>query len=318
MREFTNFNLLNGFMGDLPTLSGKISVLNIEYLDRGKNIYQAPICSDYRILYFFFGEPQTVTLCSPESEPLTMTVPADAVLSVSARLRHKFEFMPLVRPATLVIYYQILSGTNVPSPIQEYQNDELELIHAFRLPPYSVTPIHSRLMRELAITNDYLATSTKGDALKLRNQLCNIFLSVFQQNQFAPGANYEEKLQDSLSRNTNFVLRQRILECAFDGVPLKDVSDDLHYTARHIQRLVSRCYGEGFAKVVLNFRVSYLMLLLHETDLPLRDAGRQAGFTNEKMMFQAFKAVTGTTPAKFRKQYEKERDRKQTLQLSRP
>ena len=303
MDVFDNFFRLNGYMAEIPILNGNISIFNTIYLDSQKNIYQAPIRSEYRILYFFFGTPQTVTLYMDDEDSHTLNVPANFVLSVSENLCHKFHFIPKDRPCSLIIYYQVTFGSASLDAVTEYIEDEAELIRSFQAAPYSIIPIHNRLMWELSIANEYLKTNTKGDALKIRNQICNILFSVFQQNRFESGKNYQENLKKAISRNTQF----QILQYMIENVPLEQASDELHYTPRHIHRLVARCYGGGFSKVSLNYRVSYAMVLLSNTDLSLKDIGELTGFSNEKALVQAFKAVAEISPAKFRKQFSMKR-----------
>ena len=299
MSELYNLGLLNGFMCNIPILSGKITVYNIQYLESTQNIYQAPICCDYSILYFFLNASQTVELYAPER--ISITVPKHYVFAVREKLRHRFCFMPGTRPCALMIYYQVLFSPSDPDVIECIREDEVDLIRSFQQQPYSLIPINDRMMQELEMMDDYLRTSTKGDVIKLRNQLSNILLSVFQQNRFERGDNYEEKLQQSTNRNIHFALLNCLQERFFQGIPLDQVSDELHYTPRHVQRLISRYFGESFSHVMLNFQVSYMMALLHDTDLSLHEICEKVGFANEKAMFQGFKAVTGTSPTQFRK-----------------
>lgn len=301
MSNLDQLHRLNGYSGQIPFFSGRMHIVNVEYLDKSKNIYyyQAPICSEYRIMYFFFDSPQDVELYKPKKTMLSIR--ANHVLSLSEKQRHRFCFMPEVRPNILILYYQFQFRADPAEILTDYLEDEEGLFRAFFRQPYSIMAINQRLMAELEMTNEYLRTSTKGDVLKLRNQMSNIMLTVCQQNNFESGKNFNENLRKALSSNKQSVLMQHILECVTYDMTLGEVSHELHYVPRHVQRLVSKSYGESFAKTVQNFRISYTMCLLHDTNMSLGEICEKTGFPNEKSMCQSFRTLVGMSPIEFRK-----------------
>lgn len=300
MKRLEHLCRLAGYANEVPCLSGKIKIANIEYLGESQNLYQGPISSEYWILYFFFDNPQDVYLFSATATHIT--VPANSVLSVRKEQQHKFSFMTGARPRVLVIYYQLLFGVDELQGIEKnYQQDEKELICLFLSAPYHIMPLNERLETELAMTNEYLRTCTKGDALKIRNQMSNMMLTIFQQNRFEKGGAYIDDPHVAASENLNFVLMRYILESSVSGKSLPQISCELHYTPRHIQRLVTKFYGDSFAKTVMNFRISYAMVLLSDTNLSLSEICEKSGFPDEKALNRKFQAFIGMSPTKFRK-----------------
>ncbi len=300
MKYLEHLCRLDGYANEVPCLSGRIKIANIEYLDNRQNLYQGLISSEYWILYFFFDYPQDVYLHTATATHIT--VPANSVLSVRKEQRHKFSFMAGDRPRVLVIYYQLLFGADELQGIEKsYQQDEKELICLFLSAPYHIMPLNERLESELEMTNEYLRTCTKGDVLKVRNQISNMMLTIFQQNRFEKGSAYTEDPHDAASGNLNFVLMRYILESSVSGKSLPQISDELHYTPRHIQRLVTKFYGDSFAKTVMNFRITYVMVLLSDTDFNLREICEKSGFPDEKALNRKFQEFVGISPTRFRK-----------------
>ncbi len=301
--RFEYFLLLNGYNVEIPFFSGDLTISNTEYLESCQNIYSYPIKSKYHILYFFFDAHQDIVFLDKNPERV-IRIPSNSVLSVMEGVPHRFVFSSGERPYILVVYYQFSFHAASPEISMTAQHEQ-ELIQKFFQRSRSVMPIHDRLFQELASTNEYLRTITKGDALKLRNQFANIFLSVFQQGCFEAGPDQPGLREELLRANTHY----HLLLCLQDpcaNAKLESLSTYLHYTPRHTQRLISNCYGDTFSNVTKGFRISYMMGLLCDTDYSLEKICEMVGFSSNKSMFQAFKAATGMSPSGFRRLYRKE------------
>lgn len=68
----------------------------------------------------------------------------------------------------------------------------------------------------------------------------------------------------------------------------------------HVSRVVVRATGHGFAAWVARRRVARACDLLADTDLPASEIGRRCGFTRATYFAHAFRAVTGTSPGRWR------------------
>lgn len=303
--RFEFFPQLNGFRAKIPFLGGILIVSNMEYLENSQNIYSFPICSKYHILYFFFDAPQEIIFL--EDNPAhAIHIPSDSVLAIAKGIAHQFVFSPRKRPRILNIYYQFTYNSVLSSELETPAKHERQLLERFFKYSYSIVPLHKRLLQELAITNEYLRTATQGDVLKLYNQFSNIFLSVFQQGSFESGPDIEALEKENIRRNTHYCLT-RYLQTQMENANLESMAASLHYTPRHIQRLISECYGDRFSNVAKGFRISYAMGLLYDTDYSLGKICEMAGFSSGKAMFQAFKTALGMSPSQFRNLHRKKK-----------
>ena len=91
----------------------------------------------------------------------------------------------------------------------------------------------------------------------------------------------------------SYMLRQ-IISCAVSGESFAQISERLHYTPRHIQRMVLDYYGESFAKVVTYTRLSYVMALLSDTELSLQEIAMRSGYSSVELMKRRFRQLTLT------------------------
>lgn len=180
-----HLDLLSGYMGTLPFFSQKVIIFNVQCLHPDQTIYQAEIRSCYRILYCVLEGEQTVEVRAPETEQIHLS--ENTVFQVGNGVPHRFIFQRAPRARMLVIYYKVVPQLRDAGDFEPFTKDEENLIIDFLRQHYSAFPIGRRMRAEIEMLNEYMSTRTCGDALKVRNQLSNIFLSSFQQNSYSQG-----------------------------------------------------------------------------------------------------------------------------------
>lgn len=292
-----HLDLLSGYMGTLPFFSQKVIIFNVQCLHPDQTIYQAEIRSCYRILYCVLEGEQTVEVRAPETEQIHLS--ENTVFQVGNGVPHRFIFQRAPRARMLVIYYKVVPQLRDAGDFEPFTKDEENLIIDFLRQHYSAFPIGRRMRAEIEMLNEYMSTRTCGDALKVRNQLSNIFLSSFQQNSYSQGKSCKDS-DEYLARITMHMLLRQIISCAVSGESLAQISERLHYTPRHIQRMVLDYYGESFAKVVTYTRLSYVMALLSDTELSLQEIAMRSGYSSVELMKRRFRQLTGLTLTGFR------------------
>lgn len=298
MSSYEHLDLLSGYMGTLPLYSQKILIFNIQCFHPDQTIYQAEICSNYRILYFVLEGEQTVEVRAPEVK--RKTLPENSVFQVGSGVPHRLLFRPAPRARLFVVYYKVVPQLRDSGDFEPFTKDEEDLVLGFLRQMYSAFPIGRRMRSEIALLDEYMSTRTCGDALKVRNQLANIFLSIFQQDSYEQGKSCGDSAE-YLERNTMHMLLRQIIACAASGESLAQISERLHYTPRHIQRMVMDYYGESFTKVVNYTRLSDVMAMLTDTDLSLREIALRSGYSSVELMNRRFKQLTGMPLASFRR-----------------
>lgn len=307
MSSYEHLDLLSGYLGTLPFYSQKVLIFNIQCFHPDQTIYQAEICSSYRILYFVLEGEQIIEVGAPEAT--RKTLPENSVFQVGSGVLHRFVFRPAPRARLFVIYYKVVPQLRDSGDFEPFTKDEEDLVLGFLRQPYSAFPIGRRMRSEITLLDEYMSTRTCGDALKVRNQLSNIFLSIFQQDSYEQGKSCGDSVE-YLERNTMHMLLRQIISCAASGESLTQISERLHYTPRHIQRMVMDYYGDSFTKVVNYTRLSDVMAMLADTDLPLREIALRSGYSSVELMNRRFKQLTGMPLASFRRvQAGKERNK---------
>lgn len=87
------------------------------------------------------------------------------------------------------------------------------------------------------------------------------------------------------------------------GLKLQELAA-LAQTSKHeLSKVLNDTYGKGFARYVQEYRVAEAKALIaSHHHLSLEGIGNEAGFKSKSAFFEAFKKITGTTPAAFRKE----------------
>ncbi len=86
------------------------------------------------------------------------------------------------------------------------------------------------------------------------------------------------------------------------GFKLEDLADLSDIPKHTLSRLLNEAHPGGFAHYVQQFRVAEARSLIeHQTHLSLEGIGYEAGFKSKSAFFEAFRKITNTTPAAYRK-----------------
>ncbi|MDN7246795.1 bifunctional transcriptional activator/DNA repair enzyme AdaA [Planococcus shenhongbingii] len=85
-----------------------------------------------------------------------------------------------------------------------------------------------------------------------------------------------------------------------EPVTLERLADISHGSPYHLQRLFKRLKGSSPLEYIQQLRLEKAVWLLEETDYPIAEVGRLAGFPNASYFITLFKKKNGQTPASFR------------------
>jgi len=83
-------------------------------------------------------------------------------------------------------------------------------------------------------------------------------------------------------------------------VKLGDVAKEMHLSKKQVSRIIHKEYGRAFSAMKNEQRLRVAQTLLKNSDLPIHEIARQAGFENENYFFRLFKMQFGLTPLKYR------------------
>jgi LacI family transcriptional regulator len=93
-----------------------------------------------------------------------------------------------------------------------------------------------------------------------------------------------------------------IRECACQGITAADVIGQVPVSRSVLQRRFRRELGRSIQEEIINVRIRRARQLLAETDLPLIEIAERCGFKHQEYLGAIFKARTGKTPARYRRE----------------
>lgn len=83
---------------------------------------------------------------------------------------------------------------------------------------------------------------------------------------------------------------------------LAGLAHQLGISSHQLSELINTQHGMHFSRFLRQYRVEAAKsLLLSKPSLPVLEIGLQVGFSSQSTFYDAFRDITGTTPAKFRK-----------------
>ena len=94
-----------------------------------------------------------------------------------------------------------------------------------------------------------------------------------------------------------------IREHACDGIHVEDVAQHCLLSRTELKRRFHRLLGRSVHEQIVRERVRQAERLLVETDMPIDQIARKAGFGRREHMGAVFKARLAKTPAQYRKQF---------------
>lgn len=95
--------------------------------------------------------------------------------------------------------------------------------------------------------------------------------------------------------------QEYVLENVMRDFGVGDVSDALSVSREHLSRVITRRMGVSPAVYIREKRMREARHFLLETNLACADISEKMGFTSPASFSRTFKAVTGTTPDRYRK-----------------
>jgi AraC-like DNA-binding protein len=85
------------------------------------------------------------------------------------------------------------------------------------------------------------------------------------------------------------------------NLDLFTTASEVGLSPHQLSELVNTKLGKGFSRYLREKRVSSAQKLLKQNDLSVLSIGFESGFSTQSNFYSAFKEITGTTPAKYRK-----------------
>lgn len=78
------------------------------------------------------------------------------------------------------------------------------------------------------------------------------------------------------------------------------LAKQLHFSRRHLVRILKKHYGMSFREKLNHARMDYATFLLRTTDRPVGSIGAEVGYSSESAFFKIFRQSFGMTPRQYR------------------
>ena len=79
-----------------------------------------------------------------------------------------------------------------------------------------------------------------------------------------------------------------------------ELAKQLHFSRRHLVRILKKHYGMSFREKLNHARMDYAAFLLRTTDRPINMIGMEVGYGSESAFFKVFRRSFGMTPKQYR------------------
>lgn len=123
--------------------------------------------------------------------------------------------------------------------------------------------------------------------------LINHLLAAYDNRHLFKNVNpYEAQLQ---------ALRLELQNTLAEKHSIKEFARNMGVSESYFQHLYTDCFGISFQKDYINLRIEHAKYALSTSTLPIEQIAEICGYANEVHFYRQFKAVTGMTPAKYRK-----------------
>ena len=89
-----------------------------------------------------------------------------------------------------------------------------------------------------------------------------------------------------------------------EPVTLSDAASTLGYSEKYAGRMIKERLGASFSELLLSYKLQKAAQLMADTDLPIDEIAREAGYNNPSGLYKQFFASYGMTPSAYRKMTE--------------
>ncbi len=113
-----------------------------------------------------------------------------------------------------------------------------------------------------------------------------------------PASSQPGKEQPTLAERARKIIDSQFTDSAFN---VEELAERLSVHRSTVSRIFHREWDISVSDYIINCRLQYAMMLLKETNTPIRDIARESGFSSAAYFSRVFTARTGITPASFRR-----------------
>ena len=196
----------------------------------------------------------------------------------------------LMPHAASVILDKTLIGANVLSSflIEALYSDTTRPNHVF-LKMRGTESIQNAMARLMC---EYFDPNVVAAEVLTESYLRTVFALLWRRVLYPEKAIYAKKPNTKVAEILSYI-RENCLDCTRDSVALH-----VGYNRNYISSLLVEHYGKSFVDIRNEFRMERAEKLLSSSDISVRDAAEQCGFTNITQFYKVYREYFGRLPRK--------------------
>lgn len=113
-----------------------------------------------------------------------------------------------------------------------------------------------------------------------------------------PASCHSDIEQPTLAESARKIIDSQFIDSSFN---VEELAERLSVHRSTVSRIFRREWDISVSDYIINCRLKYAMMLLRETNTPVRDVALESGFSSAAYFSRVFTVRTGTTPAAFRR-----------------
>ena len=129
------------------------------------------------------------------------------------------------------------------------------------------------------------------------------YVKIFEKNRVKKSIEFSTEDEKLIERLSSQVFSEKLF--TDPNLKIADIANKLSISRHELSKLINDSLDKNFTDYINEYRVEEAKSLIMNNSLYTIEAiGNQSGFNSKSAFYKAFKKVTDTTPAKFKKQKE--------------
>jgi AraC-like DNA-binding protein len=185
--------------------------------------------------------------------------------------------------------------------LKEAMKDEQYLIRNILKRPFLHAKDSCGCRAEIDSLCSCLAKKYMGSLIKIHNYVLNFFISALQSfSNYRLRPDVEEVINVGILNKAERIAAY-ISEHCCEALTVEQVSNALHFSPRHIQRIIAEYYHIRFLDMLNYCRIGRAKQLLCDTEHSIEYISSQCGYGSAQILSKHFKQNEGLSPSAYRK-----------------
>ena len=164
----------------------------------------------------------------------------------------------------------------------------------------SETPGYPELLQIMHTLRDLSVNRPVAFQLLIKAELYRLIAILEQHGLFLLESSQISRSHSQTALRLKEVL-QYVAEHYQENITLEQAASVMHMTPKYFSNYFSSTFHISFVQYLNRYRIEKACLLLQTTDMPVMEAGFEAGYENFSYFIRRFKEFQGCTPSDYRK-----------------